>query len=258
MAEQKASPFGAVAKALGALADPGLIEALNPSVGVRVAPVVFQSIEPEGRWKPNSLVDKPSSAGRVFELAGHSEGSRHVSKPQLSERYGRVEVTARTLMSIHMPGPIAGVSVQRMALAHEVTTDSSLSIYVTWWWDGLEIWAGYAGLGHANGFFNIYDSRAQVDLQAIPFGNYYPAATLITWSGWTSGFDYAHYFDFRGAVVVRADGKLGPGPSFPPMTDSLEVGSPGYMTYCKRLADSTPQSLKWSERDGFVLDGSKS
>lgn len=252
-----------VAGAAGQLLGPDIAQALNPSMGLQVTPTVFQSLEPEGRWKPASLIAAGSS-GRRFELAEHAEISPP-PKPALHERYAPLKQDSAVLFQIRMPAQNSLIQPLAPLLGDlgSMMSDSSLSIYATWWTDGLEIWGGFAGLAQATGFLNVYHHRANISLQAIPFGNYYPAMALITWSGWVSGYDYDHYFEFRGAIVVRADDQ-GLGTDVGDI-DIMDVvpgapvggpsGDPGYMTCWTRQPGAKPKRLNWSDR-GFVLDGS--
>lgn len=252
-----------IAGAAGQLLGPDIVQAFNPSVGLQVTPAVFQSVEQEGRWKPASLV-APGSSARQFELAGHAETSSP-PKPKLHERYAPLKQASATLFKISMPAPSNPLKFLGPLLGDigSLMSDSSLTIYATWWTDGMEIWGGYAGLAQATGFLSVYHHRANISLQAIPFGNYYPALALITWSGWVSGYDYDHYFEFRGAIVVRADdqvlgtdvGDIDIMDVVPGAPVGAPSGDPGYMTCWTRQPGAKQKRLTWTDR-GFVLDGS--
>jgi hypothetical protein len=48
-----AGPKEAIAKAVDLVLDPAFNEALSPSAGLTVTPLMFSSVEQEGRWKDN-------------------------------------------------------------------------------------------------------------------------------------------------------------------------------------------------------------
>jgi hypothetical protein len=194
------------------------IQALGPQSGLQVEPVTFQSIEQEGRWKPQTLVADPSSTARVFELAGHAQNSSG-GTPLLNEMYGKVVQYNATLFTISVKAPPG-------------SSNSVVTVDATWWADKLEIWAGYAGMASASGFSSVYDDMASIRLHAIPYGNYYPAQILITWNGWVNPTGPA-YVEFRGATAIGADGAVGTlaymqqwgrGETLPPLTRDPKNG----------------------------------
>ena len=94
-------------------------------------------------------------------------------------------------------------------------------------------------MANAQGFASVFNDVASISLAATPFGNYYPAKILITWTGWLNPVGPA-YADFRGGIVLSADGKQ----------SGASLGIP-YMTAWGRdgqSIDVTP----WSQ-SGFVL-----
>ena len=197
------------------------IQALGPQSGLQVEPVTFQSIEQEGRWKPQSLV-APSSTSRVFELAGHAENSSPAT-PLLSEMYAKVAKYQTTLFTISVMAP-------------PLSSNSFVTVDATWWADGLEIWAGYAGMAAATGFLSVFDDMANIRLHAIPYGNYFPAQILITWNGWVNPTGPA-YVEFRGATALGADGA---------------VRTPAYMQQWSRVGKTLPP-LTRDPKSGFTL-----
>jgi len=241
----------AVASGLDKLTDPGLNVALGPQSALQVTPVIFQSIEQEGRWKPASLVntdDPTSSAARVFELAGHAETSS-TSTPLLAEPYGPVRQKNVKLFTVTVPG--ASMTSMLSDIWKLITsggqgaTECTFTVDATWWYDGLEIYAGWAGLANATGFGSIFNSTASVALQAIPFGNYFPASVLVTWSGWVNPIG-PDYWEYRGGIILNADG-----------TNSavrVRSGPPAFMTYWGRDTNQDPkQADPWTDKTGFVL-----
>jgi hypothetical protein len=239
-------PMGVIMGALsaaGKLLDPAVVVGLSPHSALQVTPVTFQSVEQEGRWKPASLV---AALGRAFELQNHAESSSPPSKPRLAEPYGTVTQYWCPLFSLDMPsiGATLGTSEAR----------STLRVDAIWWGDGLEIYGGYAGLGRAQGFGSIWDTMASTSLQATPFGNYYPATTLLTWSGWVNPIGSA-YWEFRGALLVRADGtnngKDQPVPQYSGQV--MAQKPPVYMDVWGRQPDETKQANGWNLTSGFLL-----
>jgi hypothetical protein len=253
--------------ALKTLTDPAFVVALGPQSALDVTPVSFQSVEQEGRWKPESLVAASNRPGRVLEFAGHAEDPKKLPKsPQLTPPNPAqlVEVNC-PLFSLdmpciqsHLPGILTGANtVQR----------STLLVDATWWCDGLEIYGGYAGLAKAQGFGSVWDTMAHVSLQAIPWGNYYPAATLLTWSGWVNPIG-PQYWEFRGGMVVRADQSnsgqgqanasllypVETGPSQPYMKAQAYRNAPAYMKAWARDT-GTNDVAPWDKDAGFKLTG---
>ena len=232
---------------------------LGPQSGLQVTPVVFQSIEQEGRWKPVSLVDQDHSPGRNFELNQQIANAANPSqaafyRSQLTpELWGTVSQSRNTLFTVSCSSLLRG--------------PSSFSVDATWWADGLEIWGGYAGLSQAQGFRDVLDDMAAASLYAAPFGNYYPARMLIGWSGWVNPVG-ENYFDFRGAIVLSADGTLAgsgsSGASLTPVKISTPTNSsgssqltslPAFMQYWARDG-SDPKNVSWDNQSGFSLDAS--
>jgi len=244
---------GVVAGVLGA------VPLLGPQSGLQVSPVTFQSIETEGRWKPERLV-APSSQSRIFELEGQVS-RRPVSltdpstyQSQTPELWGPLTVYRRTLFTVECnPG---GGRVGKF------------SVDASWWADGLEIWGGYAGLAHAEGFQSVVDNMASASLHAVPFGNYYPAEALIAWSGWLNPHPTGAFLEFRGAIRLGADGSTSAskhaGPTYSPATVAAAGGAssgttpsppPAYMEYWTREAGSNPTQAQWDVQSGFEVRG---
>lgn len=252
--------------ALKTLTDPAFVVALGPQSALDVTPVAFQSVEQEGRWKPDSLVAKSNRPGRVLELAGHAENADKPPKsPQLTPPNPANLVRKNCpLFSLDMP---CIQSYLPDALSGPNTTQrSTLLVDATWWCDGLEIYGGYAGLANAQGFGSVWDTMAHVTLQATPWGNYYPAATLLTWSGWANPIG-PQYWEFRGGLVVRADqsnsgqdqSKPGYHDLIPPaaprqayMDAPAYKNAPAYMEAWARDT-SSPQIAGWQKNVGFKL-----
>jgi hypothetical protein len=257
------------------LIDPTLNTALGPPAGLQVSPAVFQSVEQEGRWKPRSLVDAGNN-GRIFELANHAEAASP-PEPQLAERYGGLVQHQATLFTIEMPGIategellalvtkfVLGNTQSAITAFKQLVKDDvcTLTVDAIWWADGLEIFAGYAGLATATGFGSVFNTTANVTLQAIPFGNYYPAAALVSWAGWVNPIGPG-FWEFQGATVLTAAGDTSgslnqprPEPAKSSMRGvkhlDLGTGQPAYMWYWNR-SQGERKPLRWSPATGFKM-----
>lgn len=220
--------------------DPSVIAALGPQSGLQVTPVLFQSIEQEGRWKPSALLAKSCAASRTFELqqqvASKSKGTT------LAEPYGQVNQYNVTVLTVTCLG-----------------SGSKVVVDATWWCDGLEIFAGFCGMASAAGFGSQYNDTAAINFQAVPFGNYYPARNLITWTGWVNPVGN-QYWEFRGGVVLGADGSCSGNsnatsaaqtPGSPGVGGLFAVGYPAYMQMWQR--GQTPSAVTWDASDGFSM-----
>jgi hypothetical protein len=278
-----AGEAGAGGFALEKILDPGLVSALGPQSGLQVEPVLFQAIETEGRWKPGGLINTAQntvpSTSRVFELAGHAEQQPQPPDPpefKLNEPYGKVLSHTTHLFTLDVQGySSTALAVQMLGVAKELpdavkqvlNVDANqdlrirctLSVDANYWSDGLEIYAGWAGMTSASGFYSAFNTTASVSLQAIPFGNYFPASVLVTWSGWVNppGPDY---WEFRGGIVLNADGSnsasLNPGVGVPGVQQSMLPGNdgpPAFMTYWGRDPNQPARSLNYSPNNGFLL-----
>lgn len=267
---QAAGAAGAVASAAGAVnvasgvmgalsGIVGAISALGPQSGLVVTPVVFQSVEQEGRWKPEYLVAPTSCPGRNFTLnrqlsnAGEplsALGSNTFLSGTAPEYFGGLTTYNQTLFTVSVSG---------------TTTDSKFSVDATWWADGLEIWAGFAGLATALNFTSVLTDMAAVTMYAMPFGNYYPASVLIAWAGWVNPVG-PKYLDYRGAVVLTAGGVCSGTPGAGIAMPAVQVPSsggatggtptrslPAYMTFWGRGSSETPQQCQWAPGQGFQL-----
>jgi hypothetical protein len=223
-----------VIEALGKVTDPTLIQALGPQSGLQVTPVNFQSIEQEGRWKPVAMVDKTSSPGRNFVLTKQLDNA-----------------TSENSKAIGVRQPYGDV-IQNIATVFTLTTalGSKVSCDAIWWSDGLEIFAGYCGMAQATGFGSVYNDMALFAFQAIPFGNYWPAAVLLTWSGWVNPVG-PDYYEFKGAITLSAvgstalnGGKLGKG--------GIAQSRPSYVQAWSR--GKQPIDVPWNNNAGFDLN----
>ena len=218
------------------------IQALGPQSALQVNNVTFQSIEQEGRWKPVRLVQQQdpssgqvSSSGRNFVLnqqdayaqQNASSGNTGNSTVVLAEPYGK----------------LTGKQVRVFTINCGQT--SQVIVDVTWWYDLLEIWAGYFGQASAKGFTSTFSDTASITLHALPFGNYYPAKVLLTWMGWVNPVG-TEYWEFRGGIVVSADGNIGARYSADMTSDN-----PCYMQKWQR--GQTPTGLDWDDEEGFVF-----
>jgi hypothetical protein len=207
-------------------ADPGVVGGLAPSAGLQVTPALFQSIEQEGRWKPLTFLVQPASAARDFEF-----NTKHPSLYQFGgvngQKYGQLQQAAQTLLTI------------------KCSSGSQVVIDATWWYDELEIYAGFAGMASAAGFGSSnFNDTASISLQAISFGNYFPAEVLIVWTGWVNPTG-TNYKEFRGGIVVNANGFVStPLPNQP--------NGPPYMQAWDRGKPPDPP-LRWSS-SGFRLE----
>jgi hypothetical protein len=248
-----AQGIGAVSSVLSA------IPALGPQSGLQVVPVTFQAVEQEGRWKPAVFV-AASSPGRIFELQAIA--------PQTGQVPTSNPGTQAFWNSATTPEYWGTLSQCQANLFTITCGQASFMVDATWWADGLEIWGGYAGLATATGFGSVMADMAYVSLSAIPFGNYFPAAVLVTWSGWVNPVG-PPFWEFRGAVVLGADGSISasgglganvptadmPGPAATGKGQPLSA-MPNYMTYWGRESGSTPTGLNWTSSSGFPLQAS--
>ncbi|MCU7725244.1 hypothetical protein ODJ79_16060 [Actinoplanes sp. KI2] len=260
------------------LLDPGLNSALSPAAGLQVSPVVFQSTEQEGRWKPTELV----GADRALEVKPKKANGAAAKPPDervLAKPFGPLRQHETTLFTIKMPGiasedeieaavlellfSIAGQNRDVTDLSHLIKPDvCTLRVSATWWSDGLEIFAGYAGLSSATAFGSVFNSNANISLQAIPFGNYYPASVLLTWSGWVNPMGPG-YWEFQGAVVLDAEGQTSGSGSEKALVDnprgptgvkhtSLGARLPAYMR-CWDRSGGERKDLRWHPMRGFSM-----
>jgi hypothetical protein len=246
-----------VTEILGKILDPGLVTALSPPSALQVAPVVFQAVEQEGRWKPTWLVGEKDKDRRLElekQLNSNSAPGDFLLPPSFfgghkPEFWSSLARHNQVLFNVGTKGAVK---------------NSKFVVDATWWGDGLEIWGGYAGLANAEGFGSIYNDTAACTLQAMPFGNYYPAQVLIAWSGWLNPVGPA-YYEFRGAIVLNADGGFSgsssggmitmasmPAPTGSP-DSSQGSGVPGFMEYWTRGAGE-PQGVQWDDQTGFSMD----
>jgi hypothetical protein len=265
---------------LDKLMDPTFNSALGPQSALQVTPAIFQSVEQEGRWKPGGLVNRTgdvNSKGRVFELTDHAQDmNKKPVERKLQEPYGPVVEHTAHLFTLDVPGVsstalalailrVLGPSVPAgvaaaLVPAQEIGVRCTLTIDATWWSDGLEIFAGWAGMANATGFASIFNTTANVALQAIPFGNYYPASVLVTWSGWVNPIGPA-YWDFRGGMVLNADGTNSVSgnmlATMPGVTQqSWQQASdetPAFMKYWSRGKQQPQDVTDWTKDKGFVL-----
>ena len=228
-----------------------LSAALTPPSALAVTPAIFQSIEQEGRWKPASLMD-PANTGRVLQLAGHADISSP-NPPTLNLPYGDIKETNITLFTLACSHP--GVTVSTVSPYVQFSKSSQVTIDATWWSDGLEIFAGYAGLSSASGFGSVIDDNASITLHAVPFGNYFPAAVFITWTGWFNPQGPA-FCEFRGGIVVYADRTTSGSRSSAtttakttPTASAPKVGAPCYMVQMERGKNTTLDF----DPDGFKI-----
>ena len=266
-------------KVLEKLTDPGFVTA-GPQAALRVTPATFQSIESEGRWKPQWIT---AGAARSFEL--RKQLSYNAAPGDFNFPVSFFTPTSQGMDSQTSNGqddsqqsddgdPPAPVKLEVWSNLQRhsqdlftvnvkgITLNSSFEVDAQWWSDGLEIWGGIAGLASASGFTSIYDDMAECSLYAIPFGNYYPCQVAIFWSGWVNPTGPAFY-DFRGGLVLGASGNVshdsnalsnasftipdqGSGGSAP-------SGPPGFMEYSLR-DDGEPVSCDWDDETGFSLD----
>ena len=235
-----AAAFEAAQKAL----DPGVIEALGPSVGLHVEDHTFQAIDSEGRWKP-----KEEFPDRAFTQT-HASGPKH---ERFGQTYGKL---------LRFTSPLVTLSVKGVP-------ESLAVVDATWWSDGLEIYAGHAGLARAQGWGSIWDNRANVVLAGTPFGNYYPANYLITVSGFINPVGPS-FCEFRGGIVIGADGRLARPDSKvsaakrrsartrgPKKPDGKLTGTPSdipaYLEWWSRDGKQA-QNAEWKNGQGFVLE----
>lgn len=211
-----------------------MIEAMSPKSALQVTPVVFQSTEQEGRWKPFEMLDAVTSGTRAF-VAGKQE-----------QNY---EAALNSSSALVVAKPYGKVLVKRSPLFTLKVEDKSVAVIdVNWWYDGLEIWAGLASLMQAIGFGSVYSDTASATLQATVLGNYYPAKVFITWSGWLNP-NGNEYWEFRGGIVVSADGRIG---NKAVSNLGEDTDNPCFMQQWGR-DKKEPIDLKWNDSQGFTL-----
>lgn len=223
------------------LKDPSVNAALSPSAGLQVTPVLFQSIEQEGRWKPQNLVVPTTSAARVFELKTLNGAPSYKIGTINGTKYGKLGQADTTLFTI------------------SCSSGSKVVVDALWWCDNLEIYAGFAGMSLSAGFSSQYNDTASIILQAIPFGNYYPAQVLISWTGWVNPVGTA-YVEFRGVTVVDAQGGSSAGlisssqGAIMPGGQLQSISSPPAYMQAWARGQNPPQPLNYDPTNGFTLN----
>ena len=265
-----------ISKALDKLTDPALNVALGPAAGLQVTPVVFQSVEQEGRWKPTGLVDQP---GRDFSVQS-PPAAKPPSKSPMAHPFGNLKQHQTTLFTVQMPGiatetqlfPIAAqLMLGDQRKAYQALTNlikdnvCTFTVDAIWWSDDFEIFAGYAGLGTATAFGSVFNTTASVTLQAVPFGNYYPAAALVTWAGWVNPIGPG-YWEFQGATVLLATGLTSAAVAGPNWSSNgaqqglfgishknLGQQKPSYMYYWNRSDGKRNPVKNWNRNNGYLM-----
>jgi len=228
-------------KALELALDPTFNESLSPSAGLTVTPLIFSSIEQEGRWKVKdwkfSTFDSEERqlTNRILADAHAAAESSKTSSPLANPAnapvnfYPSVGTGAAThrafgpLLTIKVDKPPAKYNFiaaalqalqgsQAGALVSIYTAlfeEASAQITADWQHDGLEICGGFAGLTKATGFGSVFGHRANVQLSGTVYGNYLPASYLIGMSGYVNPVG-PKYVEFRCAAVVQAGKPIQP------------------------------------------------
>jgi hypothetical protein len=218
------------------------IQALGPQSGLQVVPVIFQSVDQEGKWKPH----------------GQKKGATDFSDRNFSVNVAPAVPASYTIGNKSYPESLFKASYYAQlqkcrAGLFTITTGnsrSSVSIDAMWWADGLEIYAGFAGMGGSTGFGSVFSDNAAISLQAIPFGNYFPGSVFVTWSGWVNpigGNVNGTYREFRGGLVLYPDGSC----SNPNIAKSLNGGDPA-PAYMQVWGRTTTDDAQWGPQ-GFTL-----
>jgi hypothetical protein len=255
----KASPAVDV---LGLALNSTLNEALSPSAGLSVTPLVFNSVEQEGRWKIkdwgfNELRDLTNSV--MFAHGKQSLLSNPANAPVscYPARIGAVGGSAThrefaNLLTITVDPPSASSGAIASLLNFVGPPGAASSLYelakltilqkgqavigAEWQHDDLEIWGGFAGLTSATGFGSVFGHRANVQLLGTVYGNYLPGAYMVAMSGWVNPVG-TKYVEFRCAVVIQAGKPV----------------QPLFGQQWTRDAGDTPTPLNFSSDAGYQL-----
>lgn len=218
--------------------DPALNEALSPSAGLFVAPYYFQAIEQEGRWKyepwgfnsarnltgPNlRYPDTPDPTKTYFDpsdayptaLRGWKDFSSTNGTVRRVSNQSNIFARRQTLLTIEIGPP--NITAQAIAKAVAMTFPSTSAvptllqesilspgkvvIDANWLTDGIEIYAGYAGLASATGFKSTFGHRAHVEIGGVTIGNYNAGAYLIGLTGNVNPVG-PQFLEFRCGVAI--------------------------------------------------------
>lgn len=234
--DQGAPELGLPLDVVKELLSPEMIKALSPAEGLEVKPHVFQSVEQEGHWKPSTAfgstrafpvpgkraatapaaattpISKRAPRGRA-PASKQLAGALGDQTPALNNLYGPLDMATESVLSIHVPkisgivqygiyGPLVPV-LRRFGV--ELGGESGLTIEARWVYDGLEIWAGEAGLGGAIGFGSVFGHQASIELSGVPYSNYFPTQYFLTFSGFVNPMG-PMFLELKGAVILGADG----------------------------------------------------
>ena len=218
------------------LLNPEMIRALSPTEGFEAKPHTFQAVETEGHWKMPP--DWPATdaralvppAKKVSKVRMHTATILTIDFKAIDAKYIQALLqlvlqsllpspslaTLATLATTALPPGIAGnffspsgplgkilPSIAR-ALA-DLQTGSSAEIEAVWWSDGYEIWGGQAAAKHVRGFGSLFGHQARVELEGVPFGNYFPTSYCLTFTGFVNPVGPT-FEELRGAVKLGADG----------------------------------------------------
>jgi hypothetical protein len=225
---------------------PELIKALSPTEGLQVTPHTFQAIEQERRWRIDEAY-----------LETHNDGKSKLNTPEPQTSTGYAgnktkdsKLTASDINNVidkHIKNMVKKQSEQQTKVPtfyrKRILTinmgapglKSSATIDVSFWADGFEIWAGYAGLAKASGFGSLFGNQALIVLNGVTFGNQFPMKYYLTLYG-NLNLVGPKFLEFRGAVLVFPNGDL--------------LG-----LYCETWArDGTnEQSLEFKKNEGYEL-----
>ena len=175
-----------------------------------VTPYTFSSVEQEGRWKNRdwaynyqrdlinpamatpTLPDGTDALGGldVFNASGAVPAGASASIPAGAKPPNPDKPYEQKLLDLTIKGGVLDVP------SHAVIT-------VLWYADQLEIWGGYAGLALVDGFYTPYGDQAGILVSGTPYGNYLPAAHMLTVSGWVNPSN-GLFAEFRCAAVITA------------------------------------------------------
>jgi hypothetical protein len=205
-------------KALDLALDPAFNEALSPSEGLTVTPLMFGSTEQEGRWKleewhynHDRILSNPILVGPVASPADRpvKDSTKRVCKPLLTitiqkppNAYDFLSTLNKAIEALRLPIEFPVVLIEQIA-KNSILQDASAEISADWQHDELEIWGGFAGLTNAKGFSSVFGHRASVQLNGTVYGNYLPGSYLIGITGFVNPVG-PKYVEFRCAAVIQA------------------------------------------------------
>jgi hypothetical protein len=216
--------------------NPEMIRALSPTEGFEAKPHTFQAVETEGHWKlppdwpPSDSRALAPPSKRVSKVRMHTATILSIDFKAIDAKY--IQALLQLLIQSLLPSPtlatLANLATTALppgiggnffnpsgplgkllpslarALA-DLQVGSSAEIEAVWWSDGFEIWGGQAAAKHVRGFGSLFGHQARVELEGVPFGNYFPTSYCLTFTGFVNPVGPT-FEELRGAVKLGADG----------------------------------------------------